>query len=71
MNYWKCIKIFGIKSALVLKNNLIAKLSAITFFLKTKAKSCGNKATDIHHKEKPKVGSNHTFLAVVTIDFVF
>ena len=39
-------------------------------FLITKAKSCGNKATDIRHKEMPKVSSNHTCLAVITIDSV-
>ena len=33
--------------------------------LKTKIKSYGDKATD---KEMPKAGSNHTCLAVITVD---
>ena len=31
-------------------------------------KSYGDKATGFHDKEIPKVGSNHTCLAVITID---
>ena len=36
--------------------------------LKTKIKSYGDKATDFHDKEIPKVGSNHTCLAVISLD---
>ena len=37
-------------------------------FLKTKIKSHGNKVTDIYDKNIPKVDSNHTCLAVFTLD---
>ena len=62
---------FWIKSALILKKNLIENLSTIKKkkkFLKTKIKSYGDKATDFHDKEIPMVGSNHTCLAVISLD---
>ena len=37
-------------------------------FLKTKIKSHGDEVTDFHDKKIPKVDSNHTCLAVVTLD---
>ena len=37
-------------------------------FLKTKIKSYGDEATDFHNKESTKVGSNHTCLAVISLD---
>ena len=37
-------------------------------FLKTKIKSCGDEVTDFHDKEIPKVHSNHTCLAVISLD---
>ena len=37
-------------------------------FLKTKINSYGDKVTDIYDKKIPKVGSNHTCLAVITLD---
>ena len=37
-------------------------------FLKTKVKSCGDEATNFHDKEIPKVNSNHTYLAVISLD---
>ena len=36
--------------------------------LKTKIKSCGDESTDFDNKEIPTPGSNHTCLAVITID---
>ena len=36
--------------------------------MKTKIKSYGDEATAFHDKEIPKAGSNHTCLAVITID---
>ena len=38
------------------------------FFLKIKIKSDGDKATGFHDKGIPKVGSNHTCLAVISLD---
>ena len=38
--------------------------------LKTKIKSYGDKATDFQNKEMPKVGSNITCLAIITIDSI-
>ena len=37
-------------------------------FLKTKIKSYGNDVTDFYDKEIPKVNSNHTCLAVISLD---
>ena len=39
-------------------------------YLKAKIKSYGDRATDFHDEEIPKVGSNYTCLAVILIDFV-
>ena len=36
--------------------------------MKTKIKFYGDKATDFHDKEIPKVDSNHTCLAVTSLD---
>ena len=38
-------------------------------FLRTKMKSHGNEMTDFCHKENPKLSSNHTCLAVTSLDF--
>ena len=37
-------------------------------FFKTKINSHGNEITDFCDKEIPKVESNHTFLAVISLD---
>ena len=37
-------------------------------FLKTKIKFLGDEVTDFYHKEFPKVDSNHTCLAVITLN---
>ena len=37
-------------------------------FLKTKIKSYGDEATDVHNEEIPKAGCDCTCVAVVTID---
>ena len=37
-------------------------------FLKTKIKSHGDEVTDFYDKEIPKVNSNHTCLAVISLD---
>ena len=37
-------------------------------FLKTKIKSYGDDVTDFYDKEIPKVNSNHTCLAVISLD---
>ena len=36
--------------------------------MKTKIKSYGDEVTDFYNKEIPKVGSNHTCLAVINLD---
>ena len=63
--------LFGIKSVLILKKNLMANLSAIKKILKIKIKSYGDEARDFHDREIPKAGSNHTCLEVITIDSVY
>ena len=40
-------------------------------FLKTKIKSHGDEVTDFYDKKIPKVESNHTCLAVLTLDSAF
>ena len=47
---------------------MIASLSTIKVFLKTKVKSYGDEVTDFYNKEIPKVDSNHTCLAVINLD---
>ena len=37
--------------------------------MKTKIKSHGDEVTDFYDKEIPKVDSNHTCLAVTSLDF--
>ena len=37
-------------------------------FLKTKIESCGEEVTDFYDKRVPKVESNHTCLAVISLD---
>ena len=39
-------------------------------YLKTKIKFHGNEVTDFCYKEIPKVASNHTCLAVISLHFV-
>ena len=40
-------------------------------FLKTKIKSYGNEVTDFYHKKIIKVDSDHTCLAIISLDFAF
>ena len=61
---------------LISKKNLIASLSIkygdeVTReadFLKTKIKSHGDEVTDFYDKEIPEADSNHTYLAVISLD---
>ena len=39
--------------------------------MQTKAKSYCDEATGFHDKEVPKVDSNHTYLAIISLDFIF
>ena len=39
-----------------------------TNYLKTKIKYHGKEVTDFYNKKNPELGSNHTFLAVITLD---
>ena len=54
------LKDVDIESALILKKNVIANLSTIKKFWKTKIKCYGDEDTDFYDKAIPKVGSNHT-----------
>ena len=40
-------------------------------YLKTKVKSDGDEVTDFYEKEIPKGDSNHTCLAVISLDCAF
>ena len=51
-----------------IKKNLIASLSMIKNFLKTKIKSYGDEVTDFYDKEIIKVDSDCTCLAVISLD---
>ena len=55
--------LFGIKSALTSKKNLIASLSII--------KSYSDEVTDFYDEEIPKVDSNHTFIVLISFDSTF
>ena len=68
MTYWKNMILILIKSVLISKKNLIASMSIINFFLKTKIKSHSDEVTGFYDKEIPKVDSNHTCLAVISLD---
>ena len=48
--------LYGIKSVVIKK------------FLKAKIKSNGNEVTDFYDKKIPEVDSNHTCLAVISLD---
>ena len=54
---------------LISNKNLIANLSIISFFLKIKIKFHGNEVTHFQDKEIPQVDSNHTCLAVISLDY--
>ena len=62
------IMLFGIKSVLISKKNLIASLSVIKLFLKTKIKIYGDEVTDFYNKKIPKMVFYHTCLAVFWLD---
>ena len=47
---------------------MVASLSTLRNFLKTKIKSRGGEVTDFYAKEIPKLDSNHTCLAVISLD---
>ena len=45
----------------------MASLSTIKKYSKTKIKFHGNEVRDLHYKEIPKMGSNHTCLGVIRL----
>ena len=59
MTYEKNTILFGINDSKPVYNKK---------FLKTKIKPCGDKVTDFYEKEIPKVDSNPTCLAVISLD---
>ena len=65
MTYQKNIKLFGIKSELIKKTD--NKPVYNKEYLKAKMKCYGNEVTDFIDKEIPKVDSNHTRLAVISL----
>ena len=67
MIYEKNIILFGIRSALTSKKNFTVSLSIIKVFWKTKIKSHGDDVTDFYDKKIPKLDSNHTRLAVISL----
>ena len=63
----KCNTIWD-KASADIKKILIANLSVIKKNLKNKIKSPRDEVTDFYDKEIPKVDSNHTCLAVISLD---
>ena len=63
MTCQKNIILFRIKSAMILK-----KKTVYNKFLKITIKCYGDEATDFHNTESPKMGSNHTYLAVIRLN---
>ena len=61
INYLKNIIIFGIKTATVLKKNLILNLPREKTFLKTKIISSGDESKDSSDKQKSNVDPNYIF----------
>ena len=59
--------LFAIRSVLISKKSFIGSLSIIKN-LKTKIKSHGDKVADFYDKEIPKMHSNNTCLAVISLD---
>ena len=54
---------FGIKSVIVLKKNLIANPSHLRF--------CGDEATDFHSRNTLKADSDHICCSLVLTDYIF
>ena len=52
----------------MLKGNLTANCSIKKVYWKPKIKSYGYKVADFYDKKMPKIGSNHTYLAVINSD---
>ena len=50
------------------KRNLIASLSIINIIWKSKIKSHGDRITDFYNQKNPKLDSNHTCFAVISLD---
>ena len=67
MAYQKSIILFGIKSADIEKE-FDSEPVYNKNYLKAKIKSHGDKVTDFYDKKIPKLGSNHTCLAVIILD---
>ena len=59
MTFWKNIILFVIKSALILKKNLIANLFEIKKKKLKKKKTYSDETTEFHDKEMTKVGSDY------------
>ena len=68
INYWKNLILFGINSALILKKEFDSKPAYNKTFFKNKIKSYDDEVTDFYDKEIPKVSSDHTCLAVISLD---
>ena len=51
-----------------IKKSLIASLSLIVFFLKTKIKPHDYEVTDFYNQQIPKMNSNHTCLVIISLD---
>ena len=67
-NLLENIILFRVKSALIIKNEFDSKPVYSEIFLKYKRKSYGHAVIDFYDKEIPKVDSNHTCLAVISLD---
>ena len=70
ITHFKSLILFGIKSAQILKRNLIVNYLQEKLLI-TKVKSYGDEATDFHNKEMPKINSDYTCSAVINVDSGF
>ena len=66
--YQKNVILFRIKSALILKKEFDSEPVYNIEFWKTKIKFCGDQVTDFYDKKIPKIDSNLTCLAVISLD---
>ena len=63
--------LFWVKSVLISKKKIDSELVYNKNYLKTKIKSHVDEVTDFYDKKFPQLDSNHTCLAVISLDSAF
>ena len=68
ITYWKKYNTIWDKVGADIKKEFDSEPVYNKNILKTKIKPCGDEVIDFYDKEVPKAGSNHTCLAVISLD---